>query len=203
MDVSTSTVKDQKLWLLSSRPNNFHLSTNSLTKPHQRSSVVIWNNTISFSLPNLPLTTIPSTLPTPKPPKHSKANFFSSWSIAMLKITNVLWNSSESLKKTAQTWESSIWKRTWLNTPQNQLIWPLPVSLVSSTVSSMELSRDIWNQKKSQITLIMLSRLLSERTSMNSSWTQPRMFSLNSMPHGADTANPWPQSGKNSEKNTR
>ena len=32
MDVSTWTVKDQKLWLLSSRPNNFHLSTSSVTK---------------------------------------------------------------------------------------------------------------------------------------------------------------------------
>merc|ERR1739838_746060 len=34
-------------------------------------------------------------------------------------------------------------------------------------------------------------------------WTQPRTFLLSSMPHGADTANPSPQSGRSSVKNTR
>ena len=132
MDVSTSTVKDQKLWSLSSRPNNFHLSTNSLTRPLQRSSVVTWNNTIFFSLPNLPPTTIPSPLPTPKPPNHSKANSFSSWLIVMLKMTSVscdccwsswwryyfIWSINSIWKTMARLWckttKAMEWKISWM-----------------------------------------------------------------------------------------
>merc|ERR1712176_793805 len=57
--------------------------------------------------------------------------------------------------------------------------------------------------KKSLTIQTTPSRSSSERTSMMSSSTKQRTSLSNSTPHGADTANPLPPSGTNSEKNTR
>merc|ERR1712176_1578078 len=57
--------------------------------------------------------------------------------------------------------------------------------------------------KKSLTIQTTPSRSSSERTSMMSSSTKQRTSLSNSTPHGADTANPLPPSGMNSEKNTR
>merc|ERR1712037_455914 len=62
---------------------------------------------------------------------------------------------------------------------------------------------DTSSPKTSQTTPTTPSRLSSERTSTTSSSTPPRTSSSSSTPHGADTANPLPQSGTSSVRSTR
>merc|ERR1712037_584785 len=149
-------------------------STNSPTRPPPRSSVVTSSST-TFSSPPSPT---PSSPTSPRPPRSSRASFSSSLSTAMLRTTSESWNSSASLMRTAHPCESSTWRRIWPSMPQNPTTSPPPLSRPSS-------------------------RLSSERTSTTSSSTPPRTSSSSSTPHGADTANPLPQSGTSSVRSTR
>merc|ERR1712176_1088917 len=173
------------------------------TRPPPRSSVVTSSSTTSSSPPSPPPTTTPSSPTSPRPPRSSRASFSSSLSTAMLRTTSESWNSSASLRRTAHPCESSTWRRTWPSTPQNPMTSPPPTSRLSSTVSSMAPLPDTLSPKTSQTTPTTPSRLSSERTSTTSSSTPPRTSSSSSTPHGADTANPLPQSGTSSVRSTR